>query len=324
MYSLKELIELIDAEIKGLKLPESPVLLYTPITYTLDSGGKRIRPALVLAACNLFSDSVVNAIPSALAVELFHNFTLIHDDIMDNAPLRRNRPTVFKQWGQNVAILSGDALCILAYQQLAKTDVAFLRKIFPIFNGIALNICEGQQMDMDFETAPFVTQEEYLRMIELKTAALLKGSLQIGGTIGGGSAQDIINLGEFGLNLGIAFQLQDDLLDAYGDLNVFGKQIGNDIVTNKKTFLAIKALSVAKGHTLELLRGYFNARDIEPGKKIAGVKNIYNELGIDKITENIILEYHNRALVAFDKINVKDDRKDILLSIAQTIMGRTS
>lgn len=161
-------------------------------------------------------------------------------------------------------------------------------------------------------------------MIELKTAALLKGSLQIGGTIGGGSAQDIINLGEFGLNLGIAFQLQDDLLDAYGDLNVFGKQIGNDIVTNKKTFLAIKALSVAKGHTLELLRGYFNARDIEPGKKIAGVKNIYNELGIDKITENIILEYHNRALLAFEKINVKNDRKDILISIAQTIMGRTS
>jgi geranylgeranyl diphosphate synthase, type II len=236
MYSFSQLVDLTDKGINSLTFPETPIRLYDPIRYTLASGGKRIRPVLVLAACNVYSNSIDKALHPALAIELFHNFTLIHDDIMDHAPLRRNQPTVFAKWGQDVAILSGDALNILAYQLLSKTDKEYLIQVLNVFNTIALGVCDGQQLDMDFETTQYVTQEEYITMIDLKTSILLKGALQIGGIIGGASHSDITNLGEFGRNLGLAFQLQDDLLDAYGDSNSFGKKIGGDIVANKKLF----------------------------------------------------------------------------------------
>jgi geranylgeranyl diphosphate synthase type II len=223
MYTIAELVEIVDKGVLSITIPSEPQKLYEPIRYTLASGGKRIRPVLVLAAYNMYSNAIDKALYPALAIELFHNFTLIHDDIMDKAPLRRNQPTVYAKWNQDIAILSGDALNILAYQLLAKTDKEYLSQVLNTFNKIALAVCDGQQMDMDFETAQYVTQEEYLNMIELKTSVLLQGALQIGGIIGGASQADVLRLGEFGLNLGLAFQLQDDLLDAYGNTNIFGK-----------------------------------------------------------------------------------------------------
>lgn len=322
MYTTNQLVEIIDKGIKNLAVPEEPSRLYEPIKYTVSSGGKRIRPVLVLAATNLFSDSIDKALSPALAIELFHNFTLIHDDIMDDAPLRRNQPTVYSKWGSNVAILSGDALNILAYQLLSKTDNEHLAKVLNIFNSIALGVCDGQQLDMDYESAQYVTEEEYIGMIEQKTSILLKGALQIGGVIGRASNADVINLGEFGRNLGLAFQLQDDLLDAFGDEKSFGKMIGGDILANKKTFLTIKAFSLAKGNSLEMLSGYFKAQNIEPDKKINGVLNIYNELGVKEITESKIEEFYQNALNAMEKVNVLPDKKETLIEIAQGIMKR--
>ena len=324
MYSISQLVDLTDKGINSLTIPETPNHLYDPIRYTLASGGKRIRPVLVLAACNAYSNSIDKALHPALAIELFHNFTLIHDDIMDHAPLRRNQPTVYAKWGQDVAILSGDALNILAYRLLSKTDKEYLVPVLNVFNTIALGVCDGQQMDMDFEKTHYVTQEEYITMIDLKTSILLNGALQIGGIIGGASNSDIINLGEFGRNLGLAFQLQDDLLDAYGESNSFGKKIGGDILANKKTFLTIKAFSIAKGNSLELLSGYFKAENIDPESKIQGVIKIYDETGVKDITQAKINEYYQNAKVALDKLSVKPERKEILFELAEKIMQRNS
>ena len=324
MYSIETLSEIIDKGILNLSIPDEPKQLYEPIKYTLASGGKRIRPVLVLAACNAFSESIDKAINPALAIELFHNFTLIHDDIMDNAPLRRNNPTVFAKWGSDIAILSGDALNILAYQLLSKTDKEHLTPVLNVFNTIALGVCDGQQLDMDFESTHYVTQDEYLTMIELKTSILLKGALQIGAIVGGAKQSDIIQIGEFRKNIGLAFQLQDDLLDSYGDVNAFGKKIGGDIIANKKTFLTIKAYSLAKGQSLELLNSYFKAENIDPQKKIEGVLKIYNEVGIKEIAQEKIDEYYQLAMNALDKLSVKPERKDVLTCIAKKIMNRNS
>ncbi|MDX9769368.1 MAG: polyprenyl synthetase family protein [Tenuifilaceae bacterium] len=322
MYSIEELTEIADKGILNLSIPEEPKRLYEPIRYTLASGGKRIRPVLVLAACNMYSNSVDKALYPAIAIELFHNFTLIHDDIMDKAPIRRNQPTVFAKWGSDIAILSGDALNILAYQLLAKSDKEILSQVINTFNKIALGVCDGQQYDMDFETAQYITQEEYLNMIELKTSVLLKGALQIGGIVAGAPQSDIIKLGEFGLNLGLAFQLQDDLLDAFGNSSTFGKKIGGDIVANKKTFLTIKAFSLAKGKSLELLSSYFKAEGVDPLQKVQEVLKIYNEVGIKEITEEKINEYFENALSALDKMSVNGEKKVVLKSIAEKMMNR--
>ncbi len=322
MYSIPQLTEFIDRGIRNLDIPKEPVKLYDPIRYTLSSGGKRIRPVLVLAANNIYSQSVDKAMYAALAIELFHNFTLIHDDIMDDAPLRRKNPTVYAKWGTNIALLSGDALNILAYQLLGKTNKEHLPQVLNVFNSVALSVCDGQQMDMDFESTQYVTQEEYLNMIELKTSILLKGALQIGAIIGGAPHSDLANLGEFGRNLGIAFQLQDDLLDVYGDSNLFGKKIGGDIVANKKTFLTIKAFGLAKGNSLELLNGYFKAQNIDPLKKVQGVIKIYEEYGVKKIAEDTIEEYYQTALSALEKIKVAPEKKMILSCLAANIMSR--
>ncbi|MDD2196398.1 MAG: polyprenyl synthetase family protein [Bacteroidales bacterium] len=324
MYSLESLSEIVEKGIINLSIPKEPKQLYEPINYTLATGGKRIRPVLVLAACNAFSESIEKALNPALAIELFHNFTLIHDDIMDNAPIRRNNPTVYTKWGSNIAILSGDALNILAYQLLSKTDKEHLTPVLNVFNAVALGVCDGQQMDMNFETNQYVTQDEYLTMIELKTSVLLKGALQIGAIVGGASQSDIIHIGEFGKNLGLAFQLQDDLLDTYGDLNSFGKKIGGDILANKKTFLTIKAFSLAKGNSLELLNSYYKAENIDPQQKIDEVLKIYNEVGVREITKTKIDEYSQIAKTALDKISINPDRKNILTCLAEKIMSRNS
>ncbi len=324
MYSLEELTQMVDKGIKNISLPQEPKQLYEPITYTLSSGGKRIRPVLVLAACNAFSDSIDKAVNPALAIEMFHNFTLIHDDIMDNAPIRRGQPTVFSKWGSNIAILSGDALNILAYQLIAKTPAEHLAQVLKLFNCIGLGVCDGQQYDLNFETSPVVTEDDYLKMIELKTSILLDGAAQIGATIGGASQKDIELMGDFAKNLGMAFQLQDDLLDSFGNPNAFGKKIGGDILENKKTFLTIKAFSVATGKNLEQLNHYFKAKDIDPQERINGVINIYKEVGVEQITEEKIWEYSQKAQNALEQIDLHPERKEVLNELAEKIMNRKS
>ncbi len=322
MYSIEQLSEFINKALGGINIPNEPKNLYAPIRYGLSTGGKRLRPVFSLAACNAFSNNIDQAIFPSLAIEVFHNFTLVHDDIMDNAPTRRNQPTVFAKWGSNVAILSGDAMNVLAYQLLGKTNKEILPQIFFIFNEIAIGVCEGQQMDMDFETAHYVAEEEYLKMIELKTAVLIKGALEIGATIGGAKRDDIIKIGLFGKYLGLAFQLQDDLLDTFGDAQVFGKRIGGDIVSNKKTYLTVKGFNLAKGKQLELLNGYYKAQNVDPNQKIEGVKAIYNELGIKEITEQKIQEFYQTSITNLESLSVNDENKQVLICLAEKVMER--
>ncbi len=324
MYSLEELSEFIDKALANINLPEEPQNLYKPIQYILSSGGKRIRPVLTLSACNLFKESVDFAIYPALAVEVFHNFTLVHDDIMDNADIRRGKETIHKKWNNNVGILAGDAMTILAYKLLVKTDKQFIVPIMEVFNEFSLSVCEGQQHDMDFENAKYVTQQEYTRMIELKTAVLLKGALQIGAIIGEAKDSDISEIGKFGLNLGLAFQLQDDLLDVYGDTSVFGKKQGGDIVANKKTILTIKAFNNAKGSTLEELNHLYQTTEIENNIKISKVVQIFNETNVREEAELLISCYYGKAMESIDKINLSPSRKEVLTNLANRIMTRSS
>jgi len=259
-----------------------------------------------------------------LAVEVFHNFTLVHDDIMDNADIRRGKETVHKKWNTNVGILAGDAMTILAYKLLVKTDKQYVVPIMDVFNEFALGICEGQQLDMDFESVKYVTQEEYTRMIELKTAVLLKGALQIGAIIGEAKDSDIYEIGQFGTNLGLAFQLQDDLLDAYGDTKVFGKKKGGDIVANKKTILTVKAFNNAKGSTLDSLNSLYQSTNLDADTKVSEVIKIFNETNVKEETELLISNYSIRAMESIEKIDISPARKEALSILAQKIMTRNS
>jgi geranylgeranyl diphosphate synthase type II len=324
MYRLEELSELLEKALTNLNFPEEPQNLYKPIEYILSSGGKRIRPVLTLSACNMFKESVDQAIFPALAVEVFHNFTLVHDDIMDNADIRRGKETIHKKWNNNVGILAGDAMSILAYKLLAKTEKQFVVPIMEVFNDFSLGVCEGQQLDMDFEGAKYVTQEEYTRMIELKTAVLLKGALQIGAIIGEAKDQDVSEIGRFGKNIGIAFQLQDDLLDVYGDTKVFGKMQGGDIIANKKTILTIKAFNNAKGTTLDALNSLYQSSNIDASLKIAEVVRIFNETNVKAETELLISNYYGKAMESIEKINISPSRKEVLTTLANRIMTRNS
>ncbi len=324
MYTLEELSDIIDKALTNLNFPEEPQNLYKPIQYILSSGGKRIRPVLTLAACNMFKESVDHAIYPALAVEVFHNFTLVHDDIMDNADIRRGKETIHTKWNTNVGILAGDAMSILAYKLLLKTEKRYIVPILEVFNDFSLGVCEGQQLDMDFEVAKYVTQEEYTKMIELKTAVLLKGALQIGAIIGEAKDVDVTEIGRFGKNIGIAFQLQDDLLDVYGDTKIFGKKQGGDIVANKKTILTIKAFNNAKGPTLEALNSLYQSNNIESALKIAEVLRIFNGTNVKEETELLISNYYGKAMESVEKINVSPSRKEALTTLANRIMTRNS
>lgn len=324
MYCAEELSGILENALLNLKFPEEPHNLYKPINYILSTGGKRLRPLLTLASCNLFKESVDKSIHPAIAIEVFHNFTLVHDDMMDNADIRRGKQTIHKKWNPNVGILSGDAMSILAYKLLSKTDKQFVIPILETFNEFALGICEGQQLDMDFESVKYISQEDYTQMITLKTAILLKGALQIGSIIGEASESDIKEIGHFGLNLGIAFQLQDDLLDVYGDTKVFGKKVGGDILANKKTILTIKAFSKAKGSSLETLNKLYQTNDIDPALKIAEVTRIFDETNIKEEVEHLIVNYHTKAVDAFNRISVSPSRKEVLMGISNKIMSRNS
>ena len=325
MHTLKDLQSLvsvaIDKEINQLYQTE-PRHLYEPIGYALSVGGKRLRPAMVLLGYSLFDERVEKALPVATAIELFHNFTLLHDDIMDGAEMRRNNLSVYKKYSENVAILSGDAMSIMAYNALLKSNSEALPAMIRLFSQTALEVCEGQQFDMDFETRTDVAIPEYLKMIKLKTAVLLACSLKLGALAANASEKIADQLYDFGLNLGIAFQLQDDLLDVFADQDKFGKKLGGDIFANKKTFLLLKALEISGEETKAFIQEWIDKKDFDANEKISAITGKYNELGIKEITERSIDEYYQAALNIFNEIPLADETKVGLLQLANLIMNR--
>lgn len=312
--------KVIASEIEGLNLPETPSNLYEPIRYFLALGGKKMRPVLTLMGCELFQSDYSQAKNAALAVELFHNFSLIHDDIMDAAPLRRGQQTVHEKWNANIGILSGDALLIEAYKKLATYKPELLSKLLVLFNQTAIEVCEGQQFDMDFESREDVTIAEYVQMIKFKTAVLLGCSLQMGAIVGGCNDNDAKELYNFGVNLGIAFQLQDDILDVYADQNKFGKQVGGDIIANKKTYLWLNAFQDANSEQTKQLQGLMTEKDAV--KKVDAVKSIYAELNIREKAEAKMNEFYEVALNNLENIKISAEKKQPLLDLAHFLMGR--
>ena len=321
MKSIQELSSLISGELSSIKYPKNPLSLYEPIEYILDLGGKRMRPILVLMAHQLFGKNIEKAIPPALAIEIFHNFTLLHDDIMDNAPLRRGQKTVHEKWNNNVAILSGDTMLVQAYQLMADVDNTIVKQVLAVFSKAAIEVCEGQQWDMDFETQSDVSITDYLKMIECKTAVLLGAALQIGGITAGASTQEQNYLYAFGRDLGIAFQLKDDLLDAFGNIETFGKQVGGDIMANKKTYLYLKALTLSDKKQRANLKQYFSTNDTSQ-LKVDSVKAIFSKLAIPELTTNLIKEYHSKAMDNLAAIN--SENKEPLLVFSSLLMDRVS
>lgn len=300
----------------------APSELYDPIVYTLSMGGKRLRPILTLLACDLYNGDLNEAIHPAIGLEIFHNFTLLHDDIMDMAPIRRGKPTVYKKWNTNIAILSGDTMFACAYDYVIKTNPAHLAAILPVFNQTAREVCEGQQYDMNYETQTEVSIADYMVMIRLKTAVFLAGALKIGALIGGASADDAQNLYLFGEKIGMAFQLMDDLLDVFGDVTKFGKKTGGDIVTNKKTFLYLKAFELAKGEQKTTLNQYFGTTQCDAQEKIDAITAVYNQLSIRQITEMLMEDYYQDALLHLERVNQPAERKQYLKQFAAQLMKR--
>ena len=299
-----------------------PQELYDPIRYILSLGGKRLRPVLSLMTCELFDRAIEKALYPALGIEVFHNFTLLHDDIMDNAPLRRGKETVHEKWNANAAILSGDVMLVKAYELFLRTDDAVLRKILMKFNKCAAEVCEGQQYDMNFETRDFVSEEEYLRMIRLKTAVLLGFSIELGAIIGGADDETSSSLYKFGINIGLAFQLKDDLLDVFGDTEKFGKQVGGDIISNKKTYLLIKALELAQGDIKDELTSWLDKKKFDPQEKVKAVISIYNKLGIKALSEEKMNNYFDKGLEILDLLSVNNEKKTPLRDLTLKLIDR--
>lgn len=322
MYTLLEAQNLVEKHIQNLSIPDTPPELYEPVRYILSLGGKRIRPALVILACDLFDGEVASALIPAVAIEVFHNFTLLHDDIMDRSDRRRGSPTVHVKYNENVAILSGDVMSILASRLMNQAPAVVLNVVHEIFTLTAMQVCEGQQMDMNYEKLLSVSEEEYLTMIELKTAVLIAASLKIGAILGGSSQRDADDLYEFGRNLGIAFQVQDDLLDTYGDPGVMGKNQGTDIVDNKKTFLMIQALEAASPAQKEELLGWLKVNDKNPKEKIEAVTSIFDSLNVKELTEQRIHSYYQQALSNLENLNRPEERKTELYNFASFLMNR--
>ena len=324
MQRIQQYITLINQELADIPYNKEPKELYLPIKYSLELGGKRLRPALLLLANDLFGGKPENAINAALAIEIFHNFTLVHDDIMDNAPLRRNNPTVYKKWNANIAILSGDVMCINAIQYLAKSNPKYVVEILELFNTTAIEVCEGQQLDMNFEKLDTVTIDEYINMIELKTAVLLAASLKIGAVLANANQEDANHIYEFGKNLGVAFQLMDDVLDLYGDPKKFGKQIGGDVLANKKTYLLLKAKELAKNEVKKELDFCINSAFLDKESKVKRVTKIFDSLNIKQLAEAEMNLFYNTALAHLDSINVPQDKKQVFEDFAKALMNRES
>lgn len=321
MRTFEEILRTIEEAIARLEFNQPPRSLFDPITYTLSLGGKRIRPALALMACDLFGGKNEDVLQPALGLEVFHNFTLLHDDLMDEADRRRDKPTVHKLWNPNVAILSGDAMLICAYQLVAKAND---KAILELFSRTALEICAGQQYDMEFESRSDVTEEEYIEMIRLKTAVLLACALKVGAMIGGASTADADALYDYGIHIGLAFQLQDDLLDVYGDPKTFGKNIGGDILCNKKTFLLINALSAASEEQRQVMEDWMARKSYDAQEKIAAFTNLYNELSIRDLTEHRIEDYYRMASEDLARLSVAPETLSVLKGTCDRLMKRKS
>ncbi len=315
MQTVDKYIELINKAISEIEYPQYPFGLYEPVKYQLDMGGKRVRPLLTVMACDMFGGDVNEAISPALGLEIFHNFTLLHDDVMDKADIRRGRPTVHKAWNENIAILSGDAMQIIATQMVCEAPSRVHKEVLDLYNKTALEICEGQQYDMEFEARIDVGVEEYINMIRLKTAVLIGCALKMGAIIGGATLKQSEAIYKFGENIGLAFQLQDDYLDVYGDSETFGKKIGGDILNNKKTYMLISALSKATGSTKERLEALLSAKADD--YKIEQVTAIYSELGIDKIARDKISDYSQKALAYLDEIPNNEELKRFANSLTE-------
>lgn len=323
MFSFKEILEKVNSEIEKISWERPPYALYKPIEYILSLGGKRVRPAITLMACNLYAENITSAIKPALGLEIFHNFTLLHDDIMDKAEMRRGKPTVHKKWSDNTAILSGDVMQIEAYKWVAETPEKYLKKTLDAFSKTAAEICEGQQLDMEFEQRNNVSENEYIEMIRLKTAVLIATGCQIGAWIGGATDEDAQTLYDFGCNIGLAFQLKDDLLDVYGNAKTFGKRIGGDILCNKKTFLLINALHLAKDKDTETLNYWLNQNNPAYEKeKISGVTAIYNRIGAKNICEDKMNYFYTKALTCLDNVSISQEKKNELQKLAAILMDR--
>lgn len=322
MHSVQQLQSLITHALNERDYCAEPRELYDPICYILQLGGKRLRPSLLLMACDLFGGNVHKALNPAIAIEVFHNFTLMHDDIMDNAPLRRGSPTVHVKWNSNIAILSGDVMLVEAYKLIMEVGDGILRDVLEIFNRTAAEVCEGQQIDMNFESTNNVTIPEYLHMIRLKTAALLAASLEIGALTGGASRTDAHHLYEFGKNIGIAFQLQDDLLDVYGDPGKFGKQVGGDIISNKKTYLLIRALEMAEGEDLKELNHWLGTSERDLQKKVEVVRSFYDKFNLKQQIIREMDKHLKEASLHLDETNASAERKKVLSDFTRSLMGR--
>lgn len=322
MKTVEDIHLLVNSSLEQLNWEKEPQGLYAPIAYTLSLGGKRVRPALTLMACNLYTDELDKAIRPALAIEVFHNFTLLHDDIMDKATLRRGKPTVHLKWNDNTAILSGDVMQIAAYILISEAPAPVLKPVLNLFSRTAVEICEGQQYDMEFEQRDDVSTDEYLEMIRLKTAVLLGCALKTGALIGGADQEDADNLYAFGEQIGIAFQLMDDILDVYGDEKTFGKKIGGDILSNKKTYLLLQAIRLAEGATARQLADLLNGSVSGSQDKIRQVTAIYDKLGVRKIAEDAMDVYYQRALSHLDLVKVENSRKEVLNQLARNLMNR--
>jgi geranylgeranyl diphosphate synthase type II len=323
MYSAEDIKEIVEKSLKGIQYPDGPSELYAPVTYSLSTGGKRIRPILSLLSCNLFTDRITDrCILPATGLEIFHCFTLVHDDIMDKADMRRNQPSIHKKWNINTAILSGDAMCIESYKLLSYAETAKIPDILHSFNKAALNVCEGQQYDMNYETKTTITEEDYLKMIELKTAALISVSMKIGAIMGGAPSTDIDRLAKFGLNLGMAFQIQDDIMDSYSDSKKIGKDTGLDIANNKKTYLLTSAIRLAKGDQKKQLIALLNEKNIPFEKKYTEMKEIYNNLNIRDLAEAKVKEYFSIVENELKAIDVKQEKKHYLKEFIDNLFGR--
>ena len=321
-YSFAQLLDKVNVHIEQLDYAHEPMNLYEPVKYILSLGGKRIRPAMMLMAYNMYRGDVEKILDPALALEIYHNFTLLHDDLMDHADVRRGKPTVHKRWDANTAILSGDVMLTLADVYMSRVDDVHFREVMATFHKTSIEIAEGQQYDMDFETRTDVTEAEYIEMIRLKTSVLLACALKIGAILGGATKEDAEHLYRLGECIGLAFQLRDDYLDVYGDPKVFGKKIGGDILCNKKTYLYINALRLADKEQRAMLDYWAEATDINPEEKIAAVTDIYNKVGLPEMSRAIEEHYYSLAKAELEALNVSKEQKTILAQFMAMLMQR--
>lgn len=311
---------LVEQGLSGVALPAAPENLYEPVRYMMALGGKRMRPVMLLMGANMFGADPSLALPPALGIEVFHNFTLLHDDIMDKAPLRRGQSTVHERWNADIAILSGDVMFVKSCQLLMQVPSAVMQPVMDLFLKTAAEVCEGQQLDMDFQSMESVTIDQYLQMIRLKTAVLLGASLGIGALVGGATPEDVTHLYDFGVNLGVAFQLQDDILDVYGDAGKFGKQVGGDILANKKTFLLLTALEQATGGDAATLAHWLSADG--SAEKVQGVTAIFDRLGIRAAASAKMDQLYREAMLHLEAIPVPAQRKQSLRDLAMMLIHR--